>query len=165
MRISAKGEYAIKAVLDLALRGGDGLVPIQDIAARHAIPQRYLEHVLLALKRAGLLGSKRGASGGYHLMRLPEEISVGDVLRAVEGSQAPLEARRGPGRRNGDETHELGELWEEIGKAVSAVLAQVAFGRLFGAALARRSAVRAMYPILPPRRSTRPPVSSRSGAR
>src|SRR2546430_15743432 len=53
-------------------------------------------------------------------MRLPEEISVGDVLRAVEGSPAPVEARRGPGRRNGDETHELGELWEEIGKAVSA---------------------------------------------
>src|SRR5438034_3495092 len=86
MRISAKGEYAIKAVLDLSLRSGDGLVPIQDIAVRQAIPQRYLEHVLLALKRAGLLGSKRGASGGYHLMRLPEEISVGDVLRAVEGS-------------------------------------------------------------------------------
>src|SRR2546430_5592885 len=124
MRISAKGEYAIKAVLDLALRGGDGLVPIQDIAARHAIPQRYLEHVLLASKRAGLLGSKRGASGGYHLMRLPEEISVGDVLRAVEGSPAPVEARRGPGRRNGDEKHELGELWEEIGKAVSAAVAQ-----------------------------------------
>src|SRR2546422_7470271 len=108
MRISAKGEYAIKAVLDLALRGGDGLVPIQDIAARHAIPQRYLEHVLLALKRAGLLGSKRGASGGYHLMRLPEEISVGDVLRAVEGSPAPVEARRGPGRRRSEEhTSEL----------------------------------------------------------
>src|SRR5437667_788634 len=94
MRISAKGEYAIKAVLDLSLRSGDGLVPIQDIAVRQAIPQRYLEHVLLALKRAGLLGSKRGASGGYHLMRLPEEISGGDVLRAVGGSPAPVEARR-----------------------------------------------------------------------
>src|SRR2546428_4573769 len=155
MRISAKGEYAIKAVLDLALRGGDGLVPIQDIAARHAIPQRYLEHVLLALKRAGLLGSKRGASGGYHLMRLPEEISVGDVLRAVEGSPAPVEARRGPGRRNGDETHELGELWEEIGKAVSAVVDRVTFGDLAARALARRSAVRAMYHILRPGRRSR----------
>src|SRR3989442_13167266 len=128
MRISAKGEYAIKAVLDLALRGGDGLVPIQDIAARHAIPQRYLEHVLLALKRAGLLGSKRGASGGYHLMRLPAEISVGDALRGVEGSQAPLEARLGPGRRNGDEPHEPGEVWEEMGEAAWAVWAWVALG-------------------------------------
>src|SRR2546428_11030802 len=163
MRISAKGEYAIKAVLDLALRGGDGPVPVQDLAARHAIPQRYLEHVLLALKRAGLLGSKRGASGGYHLMRLPEEISVGDVLRAVEGSQAPLEARRGPGRRNGDETHELGELWEEMGKAVSAVADRGTLGDLAARALPRRSAVRAMYPILRPRRSARPPFSTRSG--
>src|SRR5256885_16101018 len=89
MRISAKGEYAIKAVLDLALRGGDGLVPSQDIAARHAIPQRYLEHVLLAFKRAGLLGSKPGASGGYHLIPLPEENSAGDGGRALEGRARP----------------------------------------------------------------------------
>jgi Rrf2 family protein len=147
MRISAKGEYAIKAVLDLAVRGGEALVPIQDIAGRQAIPQRYLEHVLLALKRAGVLGSKRGASGGYHLTRRPEEISVGDVLRAVEGSPAPLEARRRIGRRNGDETYELGELWEEIGKAVSEVVERVTFGDLATRALARRSAVRAMYHI------------------
>jgi Rrf2 family protein len=147
MRISAKGEYAIKAMLDLALRGGDGLVPIQDIAVRQAIPQRYLEHVLLALKRAGVLGSKRGASGGYHLTRPPEEISVGDVLRAVEGPHAPLEARRGTGGRNGDETYELGELWEEIGRAVSEVVDRVTFGDLAARARARRSAVRPMYHI------------------
>src|SRR2546429_4793242 len=150
MRISAKGEYAIKAVLDLALRGGDGLVPSQDVAARHAIPQRYLEHVLLALKRAGLLGSKRGASGGYHLMRLPEEISVGDVLRAVEGSPAPVEARRGPGPRNGDETHELGELWGEIGEAVSAGVDRGGFGDPAAPALARPSAGRARCPLCDP---------------
>ena len=147
MRISAKGEYAIKAVLDLTLRGGDGLVPIQDIAVRQAIPQRYLEHVLLALKRGGLLGSKRGASGGYHLTRPPEEISVGDVLRAVEGPHAPLEAHRRTGVRNGDETYELGELWEEIGRAVSEVVDRVTFGDLAARARARRSAVRPMYHI------------------
>src|SRR2546430_13072687 len=114
MRISAKGEYAIKAVLDLSLRSGDGLVPIQDIAVRQAIPQRYLEHVLLALKRAGLLGSKRGASGGYHLTRPPEEISVGDVLRAVEGSQAPLEAGRRTGGARGPPSDAPHGLWETI---------------------------------------------------
>ena len=138
MRISAKGEYAIKAVLDLALRGGEGLVPIQDIAVRQAIPQRYLEHVLLALKRAGVLGSKRGASGGYHLSRPPEEISVGDVLRAVEGSQAPLEARRRTGGRNGDETYDLAELWE---------VDRITFGELAERVRARRSAARPMYHI------------------
>src|ERR671924_2201937 len=95
MRVSAKAEYAIKAVLDLAMHQRGELIPIQDIAARQAIPQRYLEQVLLALKRAGLLTSKRGSSGGYHLTRPPEEITVGAVLRAVEGTEAPFEALAG----------------------------------------------------------------------
>ena len=64
MRISAKGEYAIQAMLDLALHRDRGLTPIQAIAARQAIPQRYLEQVLLALKRAGLLTSRRWVSNG-----------------------------------------------------------------------------------------------------
>src|SRR5258708_23088455 len=92
MRISAKGEYAIKALLDLALQRERGLIPIQEIAARQAIPQRYLEQVLLSLKRAGLLTSKRGSTGGYHLPRDPEEITVGAVLRAVEGTRATFQA-------------------------------------------------------------------------
>ena len=73
MRISAKGEYAIKAMLDLATHRGRTLVPIQEIATRQAIPQRYLEQVLLALKRAGLLTSKRGSTGGYHLTKAADE--------------------------------------------------------------------------------------------
>src|SRR5207245_11034942 len=101
MRISAKGEYAIKAVLDLSLRSGDGLVPIQDIAVRQAIPQRYLEHVLLALKRAGLLGSKRGASGGYHLTRPPEEISVGDEIGRASCRERGEGGVRGGARTRG----------------------------------------------------------------
>src|SRR5439155_1035120 len=76
VRISAKGEYAIKAMLDLALQRERGLIPIQEIADRQKIPQRYLEQVLLSLKRAGLLTSKRGSTGGYHLTRDPEEITV-----------------------------------------------------------------------------------------
>ena len=64
MRISAKGEYAIRALLDLAVHHGEGLVPIQEVARRQGIPQRYLEQVLLVLKRAGFLDSKRGATGG-----------------------------------------------------------------------------------------------------
>src|SRR5262245_18843521 len=85
VRISAKGEYAIQAVLDLALHRQRGLTPIQEIAARQAIPQRYLEQVLLALKRSGLLTSKRGSAGGYHLTRPPEDITVRAVLSAGEG--------------------------------------------------------------------------------
>ena len=146
MRISAKGEYAIQAVLDLALHRQNGLTPIQEIAARQAIPQRYLEQVLLALKRAGLLTSKRGSAGGYHLMRPPEEITIGDVLRAVEGAGAAFEAQR-RGGRNTSERHDLIELWEEISSAVSKVVDRLTFGDLAARALARRSAARPMYHI------------------
>jgi Rrf2 family protein len=145
MRISAKGEYAIKAVLDLALHHGRGLIPIQEIAERQGIPQRYLEQVLLALKRTGLLTSKRGASGGYHLTRPPEELTVGAVLRAVEGNGAPFEmvvATRA--RADG---HDLAELWEEIGEAVSGVIDRLTFEDLAARARERRGAMRAMYHI------------------
>ena len=147
MRISAKGEYAILAVLDLALRRGRVLVPIQEVAERQGIPQRYLEQVLLSLKRAGVLGSKRGSSGGYHLTRPPEQISVGDVLRAAEGAASPVEAQRRPGGRNGGETFDLGELWGEVAKAVSAVVDRITFGELAERVRARRSAARPMYHI------------------
>lgn len=145
LRISAKGEYAIRAVLDLALHHGRGLIPIQEIAARQRIPQRYLEQVLLALKRADLLTSKRGASGGYHLTRAPEQITVGEVLRAVEGASAPLEA---PGRdRAWRDGHELTELWEAIAEAVSGVVDRLTFGELAARARERVSVARPMYHI------------------
>ncbi len=144
MRISAKGEYAIRAVLDLALHHDGGLMPIQEIAARQGIPQRYLEQVLLALKRAGLLTSKRGASGGYHLTRPPEDVTVGDVLRAVEGASAPFEATRERGLRA---ERDLVELWEEIAEAVSQVVDRLTFGGLAARVRERVSLERAMYHI------------------
>jgi Rrf2 family transcriptional regulator, cysteine metabolism repressor len=143
MRISAKGEYAIKAVLDLAVHHGRGLISIQEIAARQHIPQRYLEQVLLALKRAGFLASRRGAAGGYHLSRAPEEISVGDVLRAVEGADAPFE----PVSRAERDGHDLAELWDEIAEAVSGVVDRLTFGVLAERARERLAGARPMYHI------------------
>ena len=98
MRISAKGEYAIKAMLDLALHDGQDLQPIQDIAARQGIPQRYLEQVLLELKRSGFLYARRGSAGGYRLSRPADQITVGALLRAVEGTvvRARFAAARRP---------------------------------------------------------------------
>jgi Rrf2 family transcriptional regulator, cysteine metabolism repressor len=146
MRISAKGEYAIKAMLDLAMQRGRSLVPIQEIAARQAIPQRYLEQVLLALKRAGLLTSKRGSTGGYHLTKAPDEITVGGVLRAVEGGSAPFEGVP-QGWRNGSHEHDLGELWEEIGEAVAGVVDRWTLGDLVARTEQRRGSARPMYHI------------------
>lgn len=148
MRISAKGEYAIKAMLDLALHYGQGLIPIQGIAERQAIPQRYLEQVLVLLKRAGFLQSKRGSAGGYHLMRPPQEITVGAVLRAMEGSLEQAGPRRRPGRRSAsDHESDLEELWGEISAAVSGVVDRVSFADLCRRVEQRRSAARPMYHI------------------
>ena len=148
MRISAKGEYAIKAMLDLTLHYGQGLIPIQAIAERQAIPQRYLEQVLLLLKRAGFLQSKRGSAGGYHLGRPAQEITVGAVLRAMEGSLEHAESGRRPGRRSAtDHGSDLEELWGEITAAVSGVVDHVSFADLCRRVEQRRSAARPMYHI------------------
>lgn len=144
MRISARGEYAIQAVLDLAVHRHGPLVPLQDIASRQRIPQRYLEHVLLALKRAGILTSRRGSTGGYHLARPPEEVTVGAVLRAVEGNGAPLETTT---RRRSAHGADLAELWDEIADAVSAVVDRFTFADLAARVAERRQGGRAMYHI------------------
>ena len=142
MRISAKGEYALKAMLDLALQPWRRTVPIQEIAARQGIPQRYLEQVLQALKHAELLVSRRGAAGGYQLTRRPEEVTVGDVLRAVEGIQTTLGMRNGQAQRTAD----LAELWEEIDRALSQVVDRLTFGELAERARIRAGS-QAMYHI------------------
>jgi Rrf2 family protein len=148
VRVSAKGEYAIRAMLDLALSDGAGLRPIQDIASHQRIPQRYLEQVLLQLKRGGLLLSKRGSAGGYRLARPAEQITVGDVLRAVEGSPGGVELARRPGRASPeDPAGDLSQLWHEVTEAVAAVVDRVSLEDLRRRAEERRTATRPMYHI------------------
>jgi Rrf2 family protein len=146
MRVSAKGEYAVRAMLDLALHHGEGLVPIQDVAQRQGIPQRYLEQVLLLLKRAGFLASRRGSAGGYRLSRSPEAISVGDVLRAVEGDLVRLETPQARSTRGGT-AGDLAELWDEVLEAVSTVIDRTTLAVLAERVRARRSPTRAVYHI------------------
>ena len=148
MRISAKGEYAVKAMLDLSLHWRKVLIPIQGIARRQGIPQRYLEQVLLLLKRSGFLASKRGSSGGYHLVRSPQEITVGEVIRAIEGSlESPVSGRRlGWNRPRGD-SGDLQELWRKVSDAISDVLDGMTFAELCERVEERNSAERPMYHI------------------
>lgn len=90
--ISLKTKYAIKALITLAeeqARGGTSLT-IEEIAERGGTPKRFLEHILLEVKRAGLIGSRRGREGGYMLIKPPQSISIGAVLRLVDGPMAPL---------------------------------------------------------------------------
>jgi Rrf2 family cysteine metabolism transcriptional repressor len=90
MKLSTKGEYAARAVLELSLNYGQRPVKIREIAERQDIPRKYLETILLTLQRAGVVRSKRGARGGYYLARPPETITVGEVIRAMDGPLAPI---------------------------------------------------------------------------
>jgi Rrf2 family transcriptional regulator, cysteine metabolism repressor len=85
MKITARAEYASLAILELALRFNSGQVQAKEIADRQQIPLKFLEQILIQLRNAGLVRSVRGASGGYLLARSPEEISLKDVVEAVEG--------------------------------------------------------------------------------
>src|SRR4051812_49860371 len=86
MKVSTRGDYACRALLSLALHGdGAGPTSVRDIAERTALPQPYLEQILLALKGAGIVKSKRGVGGGYILARPPADITLGQIISAVDG--------------------------------------------------------------------------------
>ncbi|MCD7917599.1 MAG: Rrf2 family transcriptional regulator [Clostridiales bacterium] len=90
MKISTRGRYALRLMLDIAQQGEGAVVSLTDIARRQDISVKYLEQIVMRLNRAGLLKSTRGVQGGYMLLRRPEEYSVGDILRAIEGNLAPI---------------------------------------------------------------------------
>ncbi|WP_432401108.1 RrF2 family transcriptional regulator [Wukongibacter sp. M2B1] len=89
MRLSTKGRYGLKAMFELALSYGDGPTPLNTIAQKRNISVHYLEQLFATLRKAGLVKSIRGAQGGYILADKPENITVGDVLRTLEGPIAP----------------------------------------------------------------------------
>jgi Rrf2 family protein len=96
MRLTMRGDYGLRAMIDLAAHYGQGPIPSADIAARQRIPERFLDQLLLALRRAGLLQSLRGAQGGHLLARPPARISMGEVLTALEDHVAPMECLPNP---------------------------------------------------------------------
>ena len=91
MKLSTKGRYGLRAIIDLAMNGQDGPVPISSIASRQSLSESYLEQLMAKLKKAGLVTSIRGAQGGYFLAKSSDEISVGDILRALEGDINPVD--------------------------------------------------------------------------
>lgn len=86
MKLSTRGRYGIKAMVDLAVEYGNGNMSTSSLAAQQGVSEAYLEQLIALLKRAGLVVSTRGAQGGYTLARAPEDIGVGEILRALEGS-------------------------------------------------------------------------------
>lgn len=90
MKISTKGRYALRMLADLAVHQEEGFISLKDIAERQNISKKYLEQIVPMLNKAGILRTNRGNRGGYNLASKPEELTVGDVLRATEGSLAPV---------------------------------------------------------------------------
>ena len=120
MKVSTRGDYASRALLSLALHREVGPTSVRDIAERTGLPQPYLEQILLALKGAGLVRSKRGVGGGYVLAREPEEITLGQIVSAVDG---PIVAGDfGEPHQNGACDHEgqcvLLAVWADVGDSM-----------------------------------------------
>jgi Rrf2 family transcriptional regulator, cysteine metabolism repressor len=120
MNISVKGEYALQAILDLALQPPGAPIKIADVARRQKIPQKFLELILSSLKQGGFVESRRGAEGGYRLARPADQITVGAVLNFVE--QAKRE-KRAP-------ADALSELWKRVDESISAILDHTTFAEL-----------------------------------
>ncbi|MCL4522947.1 MAG: Rrf2 family transcriptional regulator [Acidobacteria bacterium] len=133
MKISAKGEYAAKAVLYLSLRYPN-VVTIQEVAAQHRIPTKYLEHILLSLKQAGVLESRRGVKGGYRLAKSPAHVTMGEVLSVVDGkfSQSSCSEVRPKGGYACPESDSCGlkQVWQDVQNAVDKILFETTFDDL-----------------------------------
>lgn len=125
MKLSAKAEYACLAMLALArTKPDDPPLRIRDISESHGIPERYLVQILLQLKGSGLVQSTRGAAGGYRLSRAPETISLGEVLTAIDGPDAPPRDSSKPAAQA------LAVVWQLVREAERAVLDQTSIAQI-----------------------------------
>lgn len=131
MKISTKGRYALRLMLDLALNSGGDLVRIRNIAERQEISEKYLEQIISILNHAGYVRSVRGAQGGYRLAKDPSEYTVGMILRLTEGSLAPVACLD-------DEVNQCSryeqcatlEVWERLRDAINGVVDHITLADL-----------------------------------
>lgn len=122
MKISTRGRYALRMMLDIAMHNQNGPVRIRDIASRQKISVKYLEQIVSVLTKAGMLNSLRGPQGGYNLAMKPNEYTVGDILRLTEGDLAPVSCLDGKfdcPRKNECVTLRI---WEELDDAIKGVI-------------------------------------------
>ncbi len=131
MRISAKGEYAILAILDLAQAyDTEDVRTLEEISNDQYIPHPFLVQILLELKRAGMVESRRGAGGGYRLARHPRDLSLGDVIRLIEGPLLPFKCTI-PSLETNECEHQgncvLTPVWYEVRHAIEKVIDNISF--------------------------------------
>ena len=129
MRVSAKADYAIRAAVELAA-AGPGPLKGERIATAQEIPPNFLENILADLRNAGLIVSKRGADGGYWLARPADEITLADVIRAVDGPLANVRGLRSEQVRYEGSAERLRDVWVAVRASLRAVLERVTVGEL-----------------------------------
>jgi len=128
MRITYKGDYALKTILDLALHYSNSPVTIHDLAKRLDIPLKFLEQILLDLKRAGFVESRRGKVGGYLLARPPKQIKLAEIIRFIDGPLEPISCVA-DGYKGCQETDRcvFRNIWKKIGQLNSEILEAITF--------------------------------------
>jgi Rrf2 family transcriptional regulator, iron-sulfur cluster assembly transcription factor len=153
VKLSNKGRYAVRALFDIAFYNDGGPTQVKDIAERQRIPPRFLEQIFQDLKRAGIVGSKRGPQGGYSLARRAADVRLGDVIRALEGP-ITLGEREPAGRRlepGGDSRRVTEAVFRDLSTRVEACFDAVTIADLCARAselgLSRPSAQRNVYVI------------------
>lgn len=122
MKLSTRGRYATRALLDLALHQNDGPILLRDIARRQQISLRYLEHLITPLVAAGIVRSIRGARGGVWLARPPEGIKMSEVIQLLEGSTALVECVNHPETCDRSSVCVIRDVWKELKKATDEIL-------------------------------------------
>ncbi|MFH1129817.1 MAG: Rrf2 family transcriptional regulator [Pseudomonadota bacterium] len=122
MKISTRSRYALRAMLELALRKGDGPVLMQDIADEQEVSRKYLDAIFTSLKATGLVRSKRGVGGGYLLAKDPTQIKIGDILRALEGPISLVDCVGDDTLCSRSKVCVTREIWDEIGQAIERIL-------------------------------------------
>ena len=130
MRISAKADYAVRAALELAAAPEGEPVKGERLADAQQIPLQFLEHILLELKHARLIQARRGARGGYWLARKPEDITIADVIRAVEGPLANIHEHAPEDLHYAGSAERLRDLWVAVRAALRSVLENVTLAEL-----------------------------------
>jgi Rrf2 family protein len=125
VRITAKADYAVRAAVELAASGGSGPVKAEQISEAQGIPLNFLENILAELRRAGIVESRRGAAGGYLLARPAAEVSLADVIRAVEGPLANVRGVSPDGLEYEGSAARLRDVWVALRANVRGVLEQV----------------------------------------
>lgn len=130
MQLSTRVRYACRALTDLASHYGEGAVLLRDIAERQGLSQSYLENLMVALKAAGLVRTKRGRQGGYTLSRSPEEIKLGHIFTALEGPLSLIDCVSDPRVCHRSDTCVTRDVWREMEEAMSAILEKWTLGEM-----------------------------------